>query len=293
MREIRAPFLLLPVILSTVGALLSLYEGIFHLTEFVLFSSALVLFHISVNTLNEYYDHKTGIDFKTRRTIFNGGSGVLQEGLLKPAQVLRVSIGSFLIAAVISVYLVKEVGMVLLPIVIPGMVFTLFYTQLFARKMLGELTAGLGLGALPIIGAYAVNTGTIGLTSILLGIVGGILTFNLLLLNEFPDIEADRAGGRRNLVIYLGPRRAAYVYSSLTISVYLILLIFVALGMIPPFALLGLLTLPFAYKAVSFAFADPEKGEIFFRGQKANVLVVLLTNLFVGIGIGASLVFTI
>jgi len=293
MREIRAPFLLLPIILSGVGSLLSLYEGMFHLTDSVLFGLALVLFHITVNTLNEYYDHKMGIDFRTRRTVFNGGSGILQEGLLEPAQVLRVSIGSFLFAAAISVYLVIETGMILLPILIPGMIFSLFYTQLFARKMLGEITAGLGLGALPIIGAYAVNTGTIGQTSILLGIAGGILTFNLLLLNEFPDREADRAGGRRNLVIYLGPRRAAYVYSLLTVSVYIILLIFVLLGMIPPFTLLGLLTLPFAYRAVSFAFTDPEKTEIFLNGQRANVQVVLLTNLFIGIGIAISIVLTI
>jgi len=293
MREIRAPFLLLPIILSGVGSLLSLYEGMFHLTDSVLFGLALVLFHITVNTLNEYYDHKMGIDFRTRRTVFNGGSGILQEGLLEPAQVLRVSIGSFLFAAAISVYLVIETGMILLPILIPGMIFSLFYTQLFARKMLGEITAGLGLGALPIIGAYAVNTGTIGQTSILLGIAGGILTFNLLLLNEFPDREADRAGGRRNLVIYLGPRRAAYVYSFLTVSVYIILLIFVLLGMIPPFTLLGLLTLPFAYRAVSFAFTDPEKTEIFLNGQRANVQVVLLTNLFIGIGIAISIVLTI
>jgi 1,4-dihydroxy-2-naphthoate octaprenyltransferase len=37
------------------------------------------------------------------------------------------------------------------------------------------------------------------------------MTFDLLLLNELPDEEADRAGGRRNLVLILGRRAAALV----------------------------------------------------------------------------------
>ncbi|NYT12771.1 MAG: prenyltransferase [Methanomassiliicoccales archaeon] len=293
MVEIRAPFLLLPIILSSVGGLLAFYDGSFNSLYFGLFTVILVALHITVNTLNEYYDHKTGIDFNTRRTIFNGGSGILQKGLLTPNQVFRVALICFLASALLSSYLVYNVGAILLLIVVPGMMFSLFYTQLFARKMLGEISAGLGLGFLPILGSYMVNTSTISLNCIVLAVAGGILTFNLLLLNEFPDLDADKNGGRKNLVISLGVRKAAKLYTVLTFSVYAILVLFVALGTIPPLCLLGLLTLPFAYKAVNISFIDPTKGEKFVVGQKANVQVVLLTQVLLSMGIAVSLILAI
>jgi len=288
MIEVRAPFLLLPVILSLVGSSLALYNGHLDIVNVVLFTAVLVLLHITVNTLNEYYDHKTGIDAHTRRTIFNGGTGILQEGRLTPRQVLRAAVGCFVLAAVLSSYLVLKVGPALVPLVVLGMIFALFYTQIFARNMLGEIAAGLGLGTLPVLGAYMVQIPVLSLGSVVLSLVAGILTFNLLLLNEFPDLEADVQGGRRNIVIRLGTRRAAQLYTALTFSVYGILSLFVAAGMLPPLSLLGLATIPFAYKAASVSFTDPRSTGSFVQGQKANVQVVLITQIFVAMGIVAT-----
>lgn len=289
MVEIRAPFLLLPVILSLVGGSLALYNGSFDALNFVLFTIILILLHITVNTLNEYYDHKTGLDDHTKRTIFNGGTGTLQKGLLSPRQVLHAAIGCFIAAAFLSAYLIVKVGPILLPLVILGMVFSLFYTQIFARNRLGELSAGLGLGFLPVIGAYMVHQPFISLDIMILAVAAGILTFNLLLLNEFPDVEADVKGGRRNLVISLGNERAAKLYTLLTVAVYGIIVLFVGLSVIPPLCLLALITVPFAFKAASVSFTDPNKIDAFLHGMKANVQVVLVTQVFMSIGIVLSL----
>jgi 1,4-dihydroxy-2-naphthoate octaprenyltransferase len=285
MVEIRAPFLLLPVILAIVGGSLALFDGYFDVINFLLFTAVLILLHITVNTLNEYYDHKTGIDRVTRRTMFNGGTGILQAGLLTPRQVLNMAIGCFVIAAVISVIVVSRTDLILVPLVVLGMVFAMFYTQIFARNMLGEVAAGLGLGVLPVLGAYMVHNPVPTLPCLALSVMSGILTFNLLLLNEFPDLEADIMGGRRNLVIWLGTKRAAWLYAALTFSVYGILLLLVVLRMLPPLSLLGLLTLPFAFKAASMAFTDPRKSASFLQGQKANVQLILGTQVFVAIGL--------
>ncbi len=293
MVEIRAPFLLLPVILSLVGASLALYDGNFDVLNFILFTAILVLLHITVNTLNEYYDHKTGLDLHTNRTMFNGGTGTLQEGLLMPRQVLDAAIGCFILAAFLSAYLVIEVGLVLLPLVVLGMVFSLFYTQIFARNKLGEISAGLGLGFLPVIGAYMVHRPIISSDCVILAVAAGILTFNLLLLNEFPDVDADIRGGRRNLVISLGTKRAAKLYTLLTFSVYGIIILFVGMSMIPPLCLLGLITIPFAFKAANMSFTDPRRIESFVQSLKANVQVVLITQVFVSIGIVVSLLLTL
>lgn len=286
MVEIRVPFLLLPVILAIVGTSLALYDGHFDAINFALFTAVLVLLHITVNTLNEYYDHLSGIDANnTRRTMFNGGTGTLQAGLLSPQQVLNMAIASFVIAAMIAAVVVYRTGPVLIPLVVLGMVFALFYTQIFARNMFGEIAAGLGLGVLPVLGAYMVQNPDPTATCIALSLMAGILTFNLLLLNEFPDLEADIKGGRRNLVIALGYRKAAWLYAALTFSVYGILLLLVVLDMLPSLSLLGLLTLPIAFKAASMSFTDPREISSFQLGQKANVQVILGTQAFLALGL--------
>ena len=55
------------------------------------------------------------------------------------------------------------------------------------------------------------------------------MTFNLLLLNEFPDEKADRKGGRRHLVILLGRKGAAVVYAAAALATPLSILVGIAL----------------------------------------------------------------
>ncbi len=290
MVEVRVPFLLLPIILAVVGGSLAVYDGYFDAINFVLFTAVIVLLHITVNTLNEYYDHLSGLDASnTRRTMFNGGTGTLQAGLLTPRQVLNAALISFVIAALIATVVVYRTSLALVPLVVLGMVFALFYTQIFARNMLGEIAAGLGLGVLPVMGAYMVHNPVPTPACIALSVMAGILTFNLLLLNEFPDLDADIKGGRKNLVITLGTRKAAWLYAALTFSAYGILLLLVLLHMLPVLALLGLLTLPVAFKAASMSFTDPREIGSFQQGQKANVQLILGTQAFVAIGLLATL----
>lgn len=290
MMEIRAQYLLLPVILSLVGGLLAMHDGAFDILNFLLYAAIMVLLHITVNTLNDYYDHRSGIDLHTNRTMFNGGTGIIQAGLLAPNQVRNAAMLSYLVALGLSVFLIVKVGLELLPLVLLGMVFALFYTQSFARNMLGEVAAGLGLGFLPVLGAYMVHLPEVTPGCLILALAAGILTFNLLLLNEFPDLEADRVGGRRNLVIRFGPKRAAKLYTALTMSVYGILIAFVVLGTIPALSLLGLITIPFAYKAATISFTDPKEIDSFIHGLTANVKVVLMTQALVAVGILASII---
>lgn len=286
MVEIRAPFLLLPLVLSLVGGVLAYHDGSFDHLNFLLFTAVLLLLHITVNTLNEYYDDRTGIDHNQRmRSAFNGGTGMLQAGLVRPRQVLGVAIGSMVLGLVLGMYLVITVSWTLLPVLLLGTLFAIFYTQIFARNMLGEVAAGLGLGVLPILGAYMVQTASLSVGALVLSLAAGLLTFNLLLLNEFPDTEADLAGGRRNLVLALGTGGAAWVYTALNVAVYGLLILFAWLGDIPPLSVLGLATMPLAYKAASAAFRGPEERESFVSGQRNNVMVVLATQVLVVLGI--------
>lgn len=280
---VRTPFLLLSVILVCVGGAAAGYEGFFIPSHFLLALLGLILAHISVNTLNEYFDFKTGIDFHTVKTPFSGGSGVLPAGRLKPASVYRLGVLCLALAAIIGAYFVAVKGWMLLPILLLGGFFTAFYSNLLSRAMLGEVSAGLGLGVLPVLGAYYVHTGFYSWEAAMAAFPCGLLTFNLLLLNEFPDVEADRKGGRRNLVIRFGLKGAAWIYSLLTAATYLSVLAGVWLGLLPPSCLLAFLTLPFAFKAVKGAF-QAEENEKLIEGLKANVLTVLGTQSMLALG---------
>ena len=81
-----------------------------------------------------------------------------------------------------------------------------------ARLGIGEIAAGLGLGALPVMGTALVQDGFLTDAAIAASVPSFFMTFNLLLLNEFPDEEADRRGGRRNLILLFGRRAGAMIY---------------------------------------------------------------------------------
>jgi 1,4-dihydroxy-2-naphthoate octaprenyltransferase len=284
-RTVRAPFLLLSVVLAPVGAAAAWWEaGKFSGTRFILTLVGLILAHISVNVFNEYLDYRSEIDLNTTRTPFSGGSGVLPAGLLRPADVYKLGIGALVAALGIGLYLMVLSGPLLLALIGAGGVAICFYTTHFTRWGIGELVAGLGLGSLPVLGGYFVQTGCFTVGAVLASLAPGFLTANLLLLNEFPDAEADRRGGRAHLVILLGKHRAAYVYVALLLVTYLAIVGGVAARMMPLWCLLALLTLPIAWKAGRTALKYHDDLSKLIPGLAANVQTILGTDLLLALG---------
>ena len=282
--ETRPQFLLLSVVLAFLGTCIAWYDGAFHLGYALLAFVGLLLAHISVNTLNDYFDYKSGIDLEVTRTPFSGGSGMLPPALLKPRQVFWLGMGSFLLTIPIGIYFVMTLdrGWLLLPLLLVAALCVLLYTPFILKLRWPEWAPGVGLGALPVLGVYFVQTGDY-LPAIVASIPSGILVHNLLLLNEFPDVEADRIANRKTTPITLGKARAGILYSVLTVVVYLWIVGGVIAGQMPPFSLIALLTLPFAIKAIRGALKPQEMSNL-GPAMANNVLVVLLTQLLLGIG---------
>ena len=281
--QIRAPFLLLAVMLALIGGAVALDDGAFHGFRFFLALVGVVLAHVAVNLVNELSDHKTKIDFHTQRTPFSGGSGTLQAGHLSYSTVRAVAGAVLLSAFAIGLYLSWVSGWALMLFILAGGGATVFYTTHLARWVLGELAAGLCLGTFVVLGTYFAQTGTLTANVVLLAIPPGILTSLLLLLNEFPDVEADREGGRRHLVIVLGRRRAAFVYTAALAATYLGLVGGVVAGLFPKTILLTLLTLPLALKASLTAIRHGEELDKLVPALGANVGVVLGTDLLIAV----------
>ena len=258
----------------------------------------LVLLHISVNVLNDYFDYKSGVDLHTVRTPFSGGSGMLPAKAIKPQSALTFGLVAFVLAVPIGIYFLVVTNWMLFPLLLVGALCVLLYTQKLTRigYGIGEASAGLGLGTLPVLGAYFVQTGAYSWQAVCASIPSGILVCNLLFLNEFPDADADRKGSKLMLPITIGMKKASLLYIGLTIIMYLWIVGAVVsrlLGLpgMPLTALIGLVTIPFAIKAIRGARRYDDMSQL-VPALGANVLVILVTQLMLGLGyIGEGLFF--
>ena len=165
-----------------------------------------------------------------------------------------------------------------------GGITAVSYTEYLARWTLGELASGIALGSLVVLGAFYVQTGVFTPAVIWASVPAGLLTFLLLFLNEFPDADADRAGGRRHLVIVLGKPRAAALYAVLLLGVYLSIIAGVFVGGMPRWTLLGLLTFPLAARVTLLTIRHHLDTPRLIPAQGMNVMVVLATDFLLAAG---------
>jgi 1,4-dihydroxy-2-naphthoate octaprenyltransferase len=283
-REARVQFLSLSVALIFLGSSIGFSEGRFDLINAILALIGLMFLHVSVNALNDYEDYKSGIDFNTEPTPFSGGSGMLTQGKIEPASAYMFGIFCLAMGGLIGLYLMWMSGFWLLPIMLIGGFATYFYTTVLARRMLGEIFAGLGLGLLPVMGAAYIQLGYYPPGSIAAGLVAGVLTFNLLLLNEFPDYEADLAGGRQNLLTCFGKEASGKVYTGLMVIMYIWIIMAVALDLAPAPCLVALFTIPLALKPMGWAWSNTHADDEIRPALAGNVMTNIGTQVLLGMG---------
>ncbi|RLE18731.1 MAG: prenyltransferase [Acidobacteria bacterium] len=278
----RGPFLILPVTLVICGAGASAYHHSFSWPHTALALVGLVALHMAVNIFNEVSDFKTGIDLETEATPFSGGSGTLPSGSMTPRTATIFGVICSIIGGAVGVFFLVKIGWPMVPLVIAGAFLVLTYTNLMARIGLGEVAAGLGLGALPVLGTALVQTGRIGSAVVVAAIPAFLMTLNLLLLNEFPDEKADRHGGRRNLVLMFGRIWAARIYLAAALAVPLVLAIGVWMNILPATALIAAAPTLLLIGAISWAWRSPETDPP-IPALGANVIWNLATNTILGV----------
>ena len=284
LKETRADFLVLSVLLCAVGGAAAWSDQL-SWPLFLLTTIGIVLTHMSVNLFNEYSDWRTGIDDATERTPFSGGSGMMQAGLTKPEHVRLAAWVTLFASGVIGLVLAWQSGPLVLVFMAVGGITIVGYTEYLARWGVGELASGITLGSLVVLGTYYVQTGALSDTAIWASISPGLLTMQLLFLNEFPDADADRAGGRRHLVILLGKQRSAVVYAVLMVVVYAVIVAGVFVRALPVTVLIALATIPLAAMASLRAIRYPEDLPKLTPGLALNVVTVLATDALLAIGL--------
>ena len=136
-----------------------------------------------------------------------------------------------------------------------------------------------------VLGVYFTQTGGYSPIAVIVTIVAGILIANLLFLNEFPDVHADKIGRRKHLPVILGRKTSAKIYSISTAIVYALIVGAVIAKILPLLALVSLATLPLSAKAIQGTLKYHSTIERLVPYMGINVLIVLLTPLLLSIGI--------
>ncbi|GLR63332.1 prenyltransferase [Marinospirillum insulare] len=241
----RINFLTLTLVCVALAAALSWYEQQqLSFISVVLVATLALAAHVSVNAFNEYFDFKSGLDFLTEKTPFSGGSGTLVHKPEKAGYTLAIALLSLLIVIAIGLSLVVQQGWQLLLIGVPGVIIIYTYTQYLNRSPLFCLLApGVGFGLLMTLGSSWVFTGFLTPAAWVLAGIVTLLVSNLLLLNQFPDVEADKKVGRRHYPIVIGRAASARIFVAFVTLSYLLLVLAYLLNWLPLQALLGLFSL--------------------------------------------------
>lgn len=286
----RLPFLVLTPACILLGvACVRWTQGQVNLQDALLVLLGAVAAHISVNAFNEYLDFRSGLDAMTQRTPFSGGSGVLPAHPELAGITLAMAIAGLGSCVAIGLYFVALRGPVLLPLGVAGVALVLAYTPWITRHpLLCLLAPGLGFGPLMVLGTQVALAGEYSAAAAAASLVPFFLVNNLLLLNQFPDVDADRQAGRRHLLITSGPAVAARWYAALTLLAFASLALGVLMGWLPAGALLGLLTLVLALPTVREVLANALDVERLLPAMARNVLVCILTPVLMAAGMWMS-----
>lgn len=216
----RAPFLtaaLTPVVIGVVWAAYVANVDVNALYA-TLAGLGVLLLHLASNVMNDYYDVKSGTDAANTAYFvqYSGGSRAVEMRLIDLAGTKRVGLTLMGMALAIGLYLTWAVGLGVLWLGLSGLAIGYFYTapplRLVARRGLGELSIGLAFGPLITLGMAYVCTGEYLLEAFLVGIPAGLLTANILLINQVPDAAGDAVTGKNHLVVTFGARAAVGIY---------------------------------------------------------------------------------
>lgn len=284
---IRAPFLLLaPVCVFLAAGLAYSTSGEIDWGVLGLIMFCAISAHIAVNALNEYQDFESGLDLNTQRTPFSGGSGTLPENPQLATAVLKISIIAIGLTVLSGLAIVYLQGSELLLPGLAGVVIIVLYTKVLNRyPVLCLLSPGLAFGILMVGGSYFALTGTYSVEVFLVSLIPFFLVNNLLLLNQFPDMNADREAGRNHVLIQYGKESGSFIYMLFLVLAALALIFSVYLGTLPLYSLAGLLLIAVGIP-IYLASSRPQSNiQTFLPYMGKNVGMVLLIPVLLGVSL--------
>lgn len=241
-----------------------------------------LLIQIGTNFANDYLDGIKGTDTDARI----GPRRAVASGLIPPNLMKRATIVTLMIGFCLGLGLIPFGGWWLLLIGVASVACAWLYTggpYPLAYNGLGDIFVVLFFGLIAVSCSYYVQVGHVTWEVLLLGFACGLLTNNILVVNNYRDLEEDKRAGKRTLVVYLGRRaaRMQYLLSCMTTILFVSLLAISTFGnwffmaLIPP--IMGIV--------IGFKLSQDYDQNAYFLALKQTALVVSFFGLAAPIGI--------
>lgn len=284
-KTFRPSFLILTPVCILLGISTSLAsQSSINISLLILILIGAICAHISVNTLNEYYDFKSGLDLKTNKTPFSGGSGALPDNPELAGTILTVGRVSLTITVLIGIYVLMVKGIQIMPIGILGVVVILTYTQWLNRfPLLCLLAPGLGFGTLMVVGTHVILAGEYSQLAWLVSLIPFFLVNNLLLLNQYPDMGADESIGRKTFPIAFGLNKSNVTYAVFMLAAFSVIVGLIVYGTLSYLSFIALIPMAFSLFALYGAIKYSARIGEFPQFLAANVAATILTPLLLAI----------
>ena len=283
---LRPPFLLLTPACVAVGVATA-GAGAADPRVWIALASAMAA-HAAVNGLNEVLDLRSGLDLRTVRTPFSGGSGVLpaRPDLAGAALALSLLALGACIAGGVALTLASGPGLLLYGVA--GVALVLAYTGPLNRSPAACLLApGIGFGPVMVAGTHYALTGAHAADAWLASLLPMAVASNLLLVNQVPDVDADRAAGRRHLLVRRGTAAAAPAYLALVVLGWAAPALGAAAGILPRGAWWSWLALPPALAVAAALWRHHARLPALLPWMGVNVAVALAAPLLLAAGLRA------
>ena len=289
-KAVRAPLFTAALIPVLVGAALAKHEGTFNLTYLWLGLAVLFSFQAGANLLNDYYDALGSDRVNQNPTPFSGGSKLIQQGVLSRRDYLKATVISYSLGLLILLLATwMRQNLLVLGLGVSGMVLGIAYSVKISNAMgrgWGEIAVGMAFGPLAVLGSYLLQTNHLSQAAVLAGIPVGFLVMGVLILNQIPDFEADRAVGKRNWVVRLGGgRRGVGLYLAVIFLAYLSISIGVFSNLLPARVFISYATIPLAvWVLLKARYTSVRMAEI-VPALAGNIGLQIITGLLLVIGI--------
>ena len=205
----------LPVSMAGViaGTACAIYHHGFSLLPFLICLFFAILSQIASNFANEYYDFKNGLDRKGREGYRRG----VTEGDITPEAMKKATYITLAVAAIIGCTLIIWGDWWLIFIGIAIAIFALAYSTgpfPLSHNGLGEIAVVIFFGFVPVIFTEYVQTQYLYFdgTTMFVAAAIGLMAANVLIVNNFRDVEDDRTVGKRTLAVIIGKKYISHLY---------------------------------------------------------------------------------
>lgn len=257
----RAAVLVITLIASIIAGLLAAREGRFDLLLWLCVTLGLLAAHATNNLLNDLTDHLKGADsgdsFRTQY-----GVQPVEAGLMSAREVLRYAAVTGLIALAAGAYLLYARGGLVLPLLLAGALFVLFYTWPLKYFGLGELAVLAVWGPLMIGGGYYTITGEWSWQVVLAGLPYALGTTAIIFGKHIDKLDADKEKGVYTLPVLIGEKPSRYAVLAMMVLQYLLVLYLVLTGFFTPLMLVVFFSLYGFFKLVVPVYRGPSPAKM-------------------------------